>query len=80
MVFFFFLFNLLIVFFEYPSKAEEDYLYFQVGYLLGLGDRHPSNLMLHRSRYVDGSKRCKHITTLQHVLFLFVLQWEDLAY
>ena len=24
----------------------------QVGYLLGLGDRHPSNLMLHRYRYI----------------------------
>lgn len=52
----------------------------QVGYLLGLGDRHPSNLMLHRYRY--------YILLLLHFLaddkifniFMFVIQWEDSAY
>jgi FKBP12-rapamycin complex-associated protein len=36
-----------------------------VGYLLGLGDRHPSNLMLHRSRYHIVKKcRCTFLINL----------------
>jgi hypothetical protein len=44
----------LILFFQmdYSLVKGAQKVNFQVGYLLGLGDRHPSNLMLDRYRYI----------------------------
>ena len=62
------------------------YHYFlcQVGYILGLGDRHPSNLMLDRYRYIEINKG---LTLLKRFSFssvslsmVSILQWENLAY
>lgn len=39
---------------EFTEGYAEVYIFwvaFQVGYLLGLGDRHPGNIMLHQYRY-----------------------------
>ena len=38
---------------------------FQVGYLLGLGDRHPSNLMLNRHRFVP----CQYVSVVSNDCF-----------
>ncbi|XVF34233.1 hypothetical protein REPUB_Repub18cG0041800 [Reevesia pubescens] len=37
--------------------GSADHVLHKVGYLLGLGDRHPSNLMLHRYKYKSNGKK-----------------------